>query len=159
MIIALDLGENLGIAVGDPGGRPECETLVLPGDTGAMMLRVEGRLRSYFNELEVTRIVYEDPFPALGKKWQQTGQAHLKKHLTIQFGQKAMIEKVAHAEYGLRPNRVHVGAARKAVVGKGYPTEDEILAAVRRRGAVVGTHHEADAAVIFYAALAGVFQR
>lgn len=156
MIVALDLGGSLGIALGD-GRIPDCETLTLPGDVGAMMLRLEGRLRSYFNEHKLRMIVYEDPFIPLGDKWRKQGQAHLKTHLTIQFGQKALIEKVC-CEYGLRPNRVHVSAARKAVVGKGYPDENEIMEAVRRRGVRPVSNHDADAAVVYYAALAGVFQ-
>lgn len=151
LIIGLDFGKNLGIATGK-GRRPQCETLTLPSDPGAMALRLEGRIRSYMRENQVALIAYEDPFIALGGKWRRTGQSELKQHLTTQFGQKLLILKLAH-ENDIPTMAIAANNARKIVVGKGYPTEQEIMDAAHAAGADAGNNHEADAALIYLAAL------
>lgn len=145
MIIGLDLGGNVGVAWGEPGGAPELCTLKLSGPVGPMMSQFEGYLRSLLREWKVSLIAYEKPIIPFGKPSANS-------FVTAQrvFGQAGIILKLAH-EYEVLPTPIQVRSVRKSYCGSAKAKPDDILRACYAIGVHPYDDHAADACLIWRA--------
>ena len=141
-LLALDLGRNVGVAIGDVGS-PTLETLELPQSIGPMMELFEGFLRMHIRR-GIDVIAYEQPLMQFGR-----AQANLNKHYHTQFGQASHILRLAHGDDVLvMPYRV--GDVRFKHCGMRGAKPPDIMAACHKRDLAPSNDHEADAALIWF---------
>lgn len=142
-ILALDLGRHAGVAYGEVGGAVTLEQIDLAQNVGPMMSEFEGSMRGYIRRLEPQLIFWERPFIAIVPgKMDAQGEIRTQRL----YGQSAAMAKLAH-EYDVAWGYERPHSVRKAVIGKGNATEEEIAAFCRKRGVAAHTPHQADAYV------------
>lgn len=153
MIIALDLGGNVGVACGPAGGSPTLSTWKIDGAVGPMMSRFEGNLRGLLRDWKIDVLAYEKPIIPFGRPSANT-------FVTAQrvFGQAGIILKLAH-EFGVIPAPHEVRSVRKKFCGSAKAKPDDILRACYAIGVEPSDDHAADACLIWRAANAAVGER
>lgn len=146
-LIGLDLGRNVGVCYGSEPDPPELKGWELPSTIGQMMTDFEGRLRGLIKRQDALIIAFERPFTQFDKP-----SANVRKHIATLNGQMCIILKICYEQY-LFPVSYEVRSVRKRFAGRGNATPEQVHKAAMRYGFKPATDHEADAALIWLAAL------
>ena len=149
-VLGLDLGRSVAWAVGPATGPVLLGEETLPADLGKLMFRFEGIIRGLIAEHGVTVLCWEQPF---------IGPQGMAQRVTIAqrlYGQCATLARFVHA-HGLRGASYYPVALRKAFVGAGNASPEQILAAVRAAGLNPSSDHQADAYLVWERARADFF--
>lgn len=143
VILAFDLGRSVGIAYGDVGGRVTLDQADLSESIGPMMSAFEGVVRGHIRRIKPDLVFWERPFIAI-----RPGRMDAQGEIRTQrlYGQAAALAKLAH-EHEISSASERPMTIRKAIVGRGNATEEDIAAFCRKRDIEAPTPHQADAFV------------
>jgi Holliday junction resolvasome RuvABC endonuclease subunit len=150
MVIGFDLGREVGVCFGEPKQAPTLMTLKLPMQLGALLSDFEGRVRGLFREHSPGLIAWETPFINFGRRGK--GERLVVKRV---FGQAGAIERLAY-DFGAPTTDFEARSLRKRFCGTAKASEDDIIRACLTRGLNPKTNHEADAGLVWSAAIEDV---
>lgn len=154
IVIGFDLGRTAAACIGAPGRKPELITREFPIEYGAMASEFEGFVRGIIRKNNAISVfAWERPFIALRVK---SGKAVLDAQGEIRtqrlYGQFHTLRKLAW-ESGLQEYFERPSVVRRDVIGKGNATSDDIMKFTHKAGLRPANDHEADAYVIWRAAI------
>lgn len=146
MIIAFDLGRELGLAYGGFGAPPTLETHKLPAEIGPLLDRFESIVLGLTRKQTPSFIVWEQPFVM----FRAPGKAELTT-VARQYGQAGALARIAFGA-GVSTSTYRPQSLRKRFCGTAKASEAQIIEAARLRDADPKTNHEADAFLVWQAA-------
>ena len=146
MILALDLGRFVGVAVGRVGERPILSSREFPLDIGALGNAFSGFVWGLIREHKPTRLAWERPFLNFARMDAQ-GELRTQRLYGEAFALETIANQCGITTFSERPQTV-----RKRVIGAGNAKEDQILAFAHKAGLSPSNNHEADAYVVWCAA-------
>lgn len=155
MLLGLDFGSSVGVALGGIDAHPVCTTWQLPKGGGAsvgpfaeaLLARLEAVIGG-----GVTHVCFEAPYVPLinGRPIpNQTRRA---------YGSAAICEALAH-RYGATCIEIAPTSLKKFFTGDGRADKAAMMHAARRRGFEIHSEHEADGAACWLHMLAQVAPR
>lgn len=147
MVVGFDLGREVGVCFGQPKTVPTLMTLKLPMQLGALLSDFEGHVRGLIRQHSPGLIAWETPFINFGRRGK--GERLIVKRV---FGQAGAIERLAY-DVGAETMDFEARTLRKRFCGSAKASEDDIIRACRVRGLDPKTNHEADAALVWSAAV------
>ena len=147
MILAFDLGRELGVAYGGEGSAPTLETHALSKEIGALLYEFEGIVLALTRSHDVRMIAWEKPAVFL----RNPGKSETT-NISRQFGEAGALARIAHGA-GYATATYAPRSLRKRICGSAKASEMEIMQAAHIRGAHPKTNHEADAFLVWQAAM------
>ena len=159
-ILALDLGTQTGVALGDAGAPPAeivCKTWQMPkgggSDVGPFAASFMSQLKADLDGVSI--VIFEAPImhmgsggidPATGKSKRRGFQPDVVRRF---YGMAFAIEGVC-AIKGIECYEATISSLKKEFAGNGRAEKEDMIISARRRGFPVKNEHEADAVACWY---------
>lgn len=146
-VLAWDLGGVPAWCVGHPDSEPELGHIKPQKTLGLLLMEFEATLRGLIEREGVTVLAWERPFISFSKQY-----AGATVNAQRQFGQAGALER--YATLHNLPNASYVAKTiRAGIIGDKNAKKPEIMAFARGEGMTVVNDHEADAYVVWRAAV------
>jgi len=145
VVLAFDLGRNVGTCAGSTGANAVVQTWNLPQLVGPMMASFEGKVRAQVEEYDPDVIAFERPVVPFGR-----GSRNTVKHMYTAFGQASVLLKIA-SQNDIVAVDYAAKSVRKTIVGSGKATSEQIITGCVKMGFSPSDDHSADAILVWAA--------